>query len=588
MYSKPLRQKPVDPKIAQLVSQHDNNPNAILTIFQTIQSQQGGLTPENIEDVARIVGVPAEKAHRAATFYSMLDSPPRPGRTIHICDGLACWLHNATKIRLVAEAELDHTWTVDRTSCLGLCDCAPAALVDDQPWGRLTPERLVEILSGQPEPLPAYTQPRQGELRVLLAQAGNIDPTSIDSALAQGAYRGLQQTLAQTPEEILTEIEAAGLLGRGGAGFPTGRKWRLVAQEKQFPKYIICNAHESEPLAFKDRALIDHHPHQIIEGMVIAAYAVGAETGIIHIRNEYTHQASLLEQAIQQAENRNWLGPNINNSGFSFQLHLHQGAGTYICGEETALLGSLEGKRGEPRLRPPYPTTCGYLNQPTVVNNVETLAKVPAILSNGANWYRSLSPAATPGTKLYTLLGHVQQPGLFEAPFGLTLRQIINDFGEGMLPDSTFNLALTGGVGGTLVPPDLLDLPIDYQSTAEGVSLGAGAFLICDQSISPMALVRELLHFFEVESCGKCTPCRVGTLWSRQILDRLLQHEGRATDLNELSHLADMMKMGSLCGLGQSAALPLRSALTHFPEVFKNAISRAKKNNEHRNSYQLS
>jgi NADP-reducing hydrogenase subunit HndC len=281
--------------------------------------------------------------------------------------------------------------------------------------------------------------------------------------------------IEQSPEDILATIEAAGVRGRGGAGFPVGQKWRYVALQQRTPKYVVCNADESEPLVFKDRVLLETNPHQILEGMAIAAYAVGAHEGVIYIRGEYAAQAAILEQAIQQAEASGYLGERLLGTPLSLRIRVHRGAGAYICGEETALLESLEGHRGEPRVRPPYPTTDGYWGAPTVVNNVETFATIPAIAAKGAAWYRTLGRPATPGTKLYTVLGHINRPGLFEAPYGLTLRQIMTQFGGGMRPDSTFHFALTGGAAGTLVPATLLDVPIDYTSTARGVMLGAGA-----------------------------------------------------------------------------------------------------------------
>ncbi len=562
--------KPIDPEIAALATQHGSDPEAILAIFQRLQAQGGGLTREAIEDVARALRLPAERAYGVATFYTLLATPPRPGRTIRVCDGPACWLRGAAATRAALEHILspppspEPSSTVERTSCLGLCDRAPAALVDGEPCGPLTPNRVAVALAGWRGEEPFYTQARPGELRVLLAHAGSIGPDSIESALSHGTYRALEAALVRPPAEVITEVEAAELLGRGGAGFPTGRKWRLVAEETRSPKYVICNADESEPLAFKDRVLIDSHPHQILEGMALAAYAVGARQGFIYIRGEYARQADRLEYAIRQAQGRGWLGERIGGTDFSFQVHLHRGAGAYICGQETALLESLEGRRGEPRFRRPFPSSHGYHRLPTLVNNVETLATVPHILGKGAAWYRSLSAATTPGTKLYTVLGHVARPCVFEAPFGLTLRQIIGDFGGGMRPGSEFHFALAGGAAGTIVPPGLLDLPIDYASAAKGVSLGTGAFLICDRSVSPAAMLREVLHFFEAESCGKCTPCRIGTVQARQTLDRILAGQARAGDVDLLQRLAGVLWAASFCALGQSVAILITSALTHF------------------------
>jgi NADH:ubiquinone oxidoreductase subunit F (NADH-binding) len=429
-------------------------------------------------------------------------------------------------------------------------------------------ENVHEILAGEKEKPINYSLQRSGEVRVMLAHAGKIDPDSLESALSVGAYQGLQAALKRTPEEVVSEVENSNLTGRGGAGFPTGRKWRFVAAAAQTPKFVVCNADESEPLIFKDRVLMDTNPHQILEGMAIAAYAVGANIGYIYIRGEYVSQAQRMERAIEQAEKSGWLGEKMAGSEFNLKIHVHRGAGAYICGEETALLESLEGKRGEPRLRPPYPPTSGYRNLPTLINNVESFAAVPHILHRGAEWYKNLSNNSAGGTKLYMLLGHVIHPGLFEAPFGLTLRKIIESFGGGLRPGSKFHFALCGGAAGTIVDESLLDTPIDYTSADKGISIGAGAFLVCDERVSPVAMLRELMHFFEVESCGKCTPCREGTHRTSELLDRLVNQGGRAGDLEELARLAIIMQAASFCGLGQSVYMPVTSALRHFEKEF--------------------
>ncbi len=568
----PIEVKPIDPEIIQIANRLGDQPEAILEIYQALQSQRGYLTIEAIGDVARQLHIPAERAYGVATFYSMLALKEREDHTIRVCDGVACWLRGAKNIHW-AISDTYPDWNVERTSCLGLCDRSPAALVDDDQCGSIDLDHVRFIRSGwRGDPIDAKrAAPRSGEVRVMLANAGRIDPDSIDSAIDHGAYQALDKALKQSPTSVIDEIESSSLQGRGGAGFPVGRKWRFVAQEKRSPKYIVCNADESEPLIFKDRVLIDTNPHQLLEGIAIAGYAVGASEAFIYIRGEYAHQADRLERAILQAEERGWLGEKIRNTNFSFKVHVHRGAGAYICGEETALLESLEGKRGEPRIRPPFPATNGYHGLPTVVNNVETFSSVPSIMHNGAQWYRSIkkNDAATiGGTKLYMLLGQVNKPGLYEAPFGFTLREMIDQFGGGMKDGSTFHFALTGGAAGTIVPESLLDIPIDYSSAAKGVSLGAGAFLICDQNTSPIALLRELLHFFEVESCGKCTPCRDGTHEARMILDRMLSGDRREGDVDRLTELADVMQVASFCGLGQSVAIPMKSALKYFASDF--------------------
>jgi NADH:ubiquinone oxidoreductase subunit F (NADH-binding)/NADH:ubiquinone oxidoreductase subunit E len=567
------RARPIDPDSALVAEKFGADPEAVVEALRLAQARHGRLTSTAVEAIAQGLHLPAARVYGVATFYSMLGvaATTSPDKTARVCDGPACWLKGAAKARTELEARLGAGWRVERSSCLGLCDQAPAALLEERPVGGLpTSPELVEATPASTGAA-AYALPRPGEVRVMLARAGQIDPDSINSALDHGAYGALETALTELPESVLAEVEAAGLQGRGGAGFPTARKWRMVERAAQHPKYVVCNADEAEPLVFKDRVLIDSDPHQLLEGMALAGYAIGASEGYIYIRGEYAPQAARLERAIAQAEACGCLGDHIFDTDFSFHIHVHRGAGAYICGEETALLESLEGRRGEPRLRPPYPTTHGYHALPTLINNVETFSAVPAIIDHGAGWWRGLSSAATPGTKLYLLLGHVNRPGLFEAPFGLTLRQIIDDFGGGMRPGATFRFALTGGAAGSVVPPSLLDVPIDYASAGQGVSLGAGAFLVCDQTVSPVSLLRELLHFFEVESCGQCTPCRIGTLQSRQILDRLAAGQGRAGDVDELSRLADTLQRGSLCGLGRSAAIPMQSALQHFRQDFEAA-----------------
>ncbi len=571
--------KPVPREIAEVAEHHGNDPTAVLEVLRDLDAAHGGLTPDAITGAANALHLPPNKAFGVATFYSMLSLKPPRKNVLRVCDGPVCWLARATKgERPTTEAVLDSfakklpvDWSVERTSCLGLCDRAPAVLVNDEQAGPVEATQTKKTCQGWRGVPTDYSQPRPGELRVMMANAGKIDPDSIDSAIEHGAYCGLAQALQRTPEAVLVEVEKSGLTGRGGAGFPVGRKWRFVFQATRTPKYILCNADESEPLIFKDRVLIDTNPHQMLEGMAIAGYACGANDGYIYIRGEYVKQAERLTQAIEQAEEKGWLGNNIQGSGFSFHIHVHLGAGAYICGEETALIESLEGKRGEPRLRPPYPPSYGYLGYPSNVNNVESYSAVPQIMCNGADWYKKLSDYTTAGTKMYMLIGHINKPGLFEAPFGLTLRQVIDDFGGGMPPGSTFKFALTGGAAGTIVPPSLLDVPIDYASGQKGVGLGAGAFLICDQSVSVVSFLREELRFFAAESCGKCTPCRVGTHRAFEILSRMADGRGQKGNVEELKALSDVMFSSSFCGLGQSVPIPMNSALGQFAEEFEKA-----------------
>ncbi|NOH02535.1 MAG: NADH-quinone oxidoreductase subunit NuoF [Chloroflexi bacterium] len=576
MTNKHIIHKPIAPEIRNIALKHGNDREAALEVLKEIQTHHSALTVDSVTDAARSLKLPPHRLYGMATFYSMLSFEER-GKILRVCDGPVCWLKRATtddgRQTIDKWSSMVHgPWSVERTSCLGLCDRAPAVLVNDEQAGPADVDDAQKVCEGWRGAPTDYSQPRKGEVRVMTALIGKIDPDSIEDSLANGVYDGLKNALRKTPEETLAEVEASGLQGRGGAGFPVGRKWRFVASEKRTPRYLICNADESEPLIFKDRVLIDTNPHQLIEGIAIGGYASGASEAWIYIRGEYEYQARRLENAIAQAKSKNLLGENILGSGFSFDIHVHRGAGAYICGEETALIESLEGKRGEPRPRPPYPPQYGFRGQPTAVNNVESFCAVPHILKNGAEWWKSLSGYKTPGTKLYMALGHVKNPGLFEAPFGLTLRQIIEDFGGGMLDGSTFKFALCGGAAGMVVDESLLDVPIDYASAQQGISLGAGAFLVCDQSVSVVAMLRELLHFFAAESCGKCTPCRVGTWRSLEILNRMAEGKGQPGDVDELKSLADLMQDSSFCGLGQSVGIPMKSAMEHFGSEFEKAV----------------
>jgi len=572
MHPVTLAYKPPDAAVIDMLNDLGNSRAEVVKALRILHAEYGRLTPHLIAEVARELHLPVSQVYGIATFYSLLTTPAPTEKTIRICDGPYCTMRGAVKLLSRIQSQLDESWTITRTSCLGLCDRAPAALVGDSQVGPVQLKDMDRFESGWCGVLsdyrqPDYRQPRQGETRALLPDpdAAN-DPLTI--AFDKGEYPALQKALRMSPDTILHELEASNLRGRGGAGFPAGRKWRLVASQTQKPKYIVCNADESEPLSFKDRVLIDSCPQLVLEGMAILGYAVGAEAGYVYIRGEYGIQVERLLGAIDEAEDCGLLGERIGGTVFTFPVHVHQGAGAYICGEETALLESLEGKRGEPRVRPPFPADCGYRGQPTVVSNVETLAAVPIILARGVDWYHSIGDPNTPGTKLYTLLGEVNRPGLFEGPFRLTLRQIIDHFGEGMRDGSSFHFALTGGAAGTLVPPSLLDVPIDYESASRGVALGSGGILICDQSASPLRMVRELVRFFELESCGKCTPCRIGVHEMRRILDRMLEGEALPGDGKRLAELSELLQDASLCGLGASVSKPVQSALQHFPDLF--------------------
>ena len=421
-------------------------------------------------------------------------------------------------------------------------------------------------LSGTISWLSARKGTLPAEQRIVLERAGIIDPDSIEDYIIHDGYLALGKVLTEMkPNEVISLLKESDLRGRGGAGFPTGVKWGFVAGTEANKKYIICNADESEPGTFKDRLILEGDPHSIIEAMIIAGYAVGADEGYIYIRGEYKLAQTRLLNAIKQAKEMGFLGENIFNSEHKFEMHIHAGAGAYICGEETALIESIEGKRGEPRSRPPYPTTNGLWDKPTLVNNVETLANVAPIIRNGAEWFKSFGTSSSTGTKVYTILGNVNMTGLIEVPMGITLREVISIYANGIKNNTVLKLAQTGGSSGSIIPAKLQDIPMDYDSfTNAGVSMGSGALLICSDETCVVDLAKVLLNFFRFESCGKCNPCRIGNQRAYQILTKITEGLGSMKDLDDLQDISKWLYEMSNCGLGQTAGSPLKDILNHF------------------------
>ena len=434
--------------------------------------------------------------------------------------------------------------------------------------GRVAAELQAPVreLSGRIAWLSARKGTLPAEKRVVLRRAGIIDPTSIEEYIIHDGYSALGTVLGEMqPSQVIDVVKKSGLRGRGGAGFPTGTKWGFVAGTKSEKKYVVCNADESEPGTFKDRLILEGDPHSILEAMAIAGYSVGADGGFIYVRGEYTLAQERLHHAITQAEEMGFLGENIFGTGFNFKIHIHSGAGAYICGEETALIESIEGKPGLPRSRPPFPTTHGLWGKPTLVNNVETLANVPPIIQYGPEWYGTLGTPSSPGTKVYTIMGHVNKTGVIEVPMGITLREVIAIYAGGMKPGSSFKLAQTGGSSGSVIPASLQDTPMDFDAYSRaGVSLGSGALLICDEDTCVVDLGRVLINFFRNESCGKCSPCRIGTQRSYEIMESIANGNAKLEDLQTLINLADSMNEVSNCGLGQTAGTPIRDILKYF------------------------
>lgn len=412
------------------------------------------------------------------------------------------------------------------------------------------------------------------ETRIVLRNVGKYNPGSIAEFRSLGGYSGLQKALGMTRENIINEVSASGLIGRGGAGFGTGKKWSFMLGQAEEPKYLVCNADEGEPATNKDRVIMAGDPHSLIEGMAIAAYAVGASIGYIYLRYEYPYIFPVLENAIRDAREAGFLGNRILGTDFSFDIHVVSGGGAYVCGEETALLESIEGKRGEPRFKPPYPASRGLYDKPTVINNVETLVNVPAIINNGAAWYKSFGLAGASGTKVYSLSGNLVNRGVFEFPEGVNLRDLIYEVGGGCPNGRKLLGVQTGGASGPIINAEMIDVPFVAGGNGEkyGASLGAGDVMVFDDSNDVLDIVENLMEFFAHESCGKCTPCREGNMRLLQLIRKIKSGEGTMADLDNLEELSETMMDASLCGLGQASPTPVVSTLQNFRYAYIEAI----------------
>jgi NADH:ubiquinone oxidoreductase subunit F (NADH-binding)/(2Fe-2S) ferredoxin/NAD-dependent dihydropyrimidine dehydrogenase PreA subunit len=518
-----------------------------------------------------------------------------------VCGGTGCHAAGSLEFKTTLEKELERRGMADEvavveTGCNGFCALGPVMVVYPEGifYVELTakdvPELVEEhVVKGRPvqrlfykEPKGKDTLPRMHDIPffahqqlIALRNRGLIDAESIDEYIARDGYQALAKALTQmSPEQIIEEVKTSGLRGRGGAGFPTGLKWEFCAKVAGDTKYVLCNADEGDPGAFMDRSILEADPHVVVEGMTIAAKAIGANRGYIYCRAEYPLAVKRLQLAIDKATEYGLLGENILDTGFKFELSIYQGAGAFVCGEETALMRSIEGKRGMPRPRPPFPAIAGLWNKPTVLNNVETWANVPQIIINGGDWYSSIGTETSKGTKVFALTGHVNNIGLVEVPMGTTLRTIIYDIGGG-LPKKhrKFKAVQLGGPSGGCIPEEYLDVPCDYEAiTKAGAIMGSGGMIVMDDSTCMVDMARYFLDFIQDESCGKCTPCREGTRRMLQIVEKITEGRGEAGDIETLEELASMIKESSLCGLGQTAPNPVLSTLRYFRDEYEEHI----------------
>jgi len=514
----------------------------LLPALRAAQRRVGWVTEGALGYVCRRLEIPPAEAYGVASFYALIALDERPADVLHVCTDLSC--------RLAGYDELPEG--AHPSPCLGLCERAPAAL------RTLAGEEPRELqLPATGPPLPQEGQPG---LRLLRRIADGVDPESLDAYRAAGGYTALRRALELGPAEVLREVTESRLLGRGGAAFPTGVKWEAVAGQPALPHYLVCNADESEPGTFKDRVLMEQDPFALVEAMTIAAFATGCEHGYVYVRAEYPLAHKRLENAFEQARVRGLLGGDVSGSGFAFDIELRIGAGAYVCGEETALFQSIEGYRGEPRNKPPFPVEVGLFGKPTVVNNVETLFNVLEVVSDTGVEYAKTGTEGSTGTRLFCLSGHVGRPGLYEVPFGMPLRELL-ELAEARPPKAV----LLGGAAGSFLRPDQLDLPLTFEDArAAGASLGSGVVIVYDESADLVDAVLRIAEFFRDESCGQCVPCRVGTVRQEEALHRLASKKTNGNELVVLSELAEVMRDASICGLGQTAASAVQSAMTNL------------------------
>jgi NADH-quinone oxidoreductase subunit F len=565
----------------------------LLPVLHVIQRRIGWISHGAINYVASRLDLPPAEIHGVASFYAMFSLAPRPRVVAHICDDIACLIRGAGSLCAQLEKSLGPPGTPDAAGnstwlpspCLGLCERAPAALISassETPREQvLAPAALDSISSALRQFSAAQTSPNRNDHEApdpkqslpqsgvtplrLLRRIGHINPASLSDFQRQGGYEALKRAIEIGPERVVREVIDSRLLGRGGAAFPTGKKWESLqlARKPGITHYVVCNADESEPGTFKDRIIMEGDPFAILEGMAIAALAVGAAKGFIYVRGEYPHAAARLTHAIKEGRAHGLLGRAILGSNLEFDIELRQGAGAYICGEETALFNSIEGFRGEPRSKPPFPTQAGLFRKPTLVNNVETLINIPEIILNGGAAYARIGTAQSSGYRLFCVSGNIQRPGVYEMPFGITLKDLIAAAG-GIGGTGRLQAVLLGGAAGSFLTPAEINTPLSFEGTrAAGATLGSGAVIILDDSVDMKQFLLRIARFFHEETCGQCVPCRVGTERQQELLHRLVARRpigSAAQEINLLNEMAQAMRDASICGLGQTASSAILSA----------------------------
>jgi NADH-quinone oxidoreductase subunit F len=548
---------------------------ALLPALQAVQDLYGYAHPEAVREVGRALQVPLADIYGVIDFYSLFYTGPVGKTVFHVCGDPACAMAGSDGIfKLAAQkveqkkqgGEIIETITVERSACLGLCEHAPALLVQGAAVGGASQRTWEEMAEGRARRPHSIVG---GDISILTANCGHGHTTFLNEYRSRGGYAGLRRALKMSPMDVVEMIKASGLVGRGGAAFPTGIKWESAAKAVCDQKYVVVNADEAEPGTFKDRVMMEDDPNRVLEGLIIAAYSIGASKGYWYIRGEYAYSLQVVKKVIKEAKAAGILGENILDSGFDFDVEVRRGAGAYVCGEETALFESIEGKRGFPRIKPPFPTTAGLFGKPTVINNVETLSNIPFILEHGAKTYRYYGTEKSPGPKLFCISGDVVRPGLYEVPFGVTMRHLIFGLAGGMREGRSFKAALVGGAAGAFAVGDHLDTRMSFEDLrAAGLPLGSGVITVFDDTRDMKDILLRLTYFFAEESCGKCYPCQLGTQRQHEIMQRIAAGNPLPGDGSRLTQVGWTMTDASLCGLGQTAASALLSAIKVWPEIF--------------------
>ncbi len=548
--------------------------DALLPVLWDVQTAFGHIDAEAVHQISHTLRVPEADIYGVISFYTLFHDEPTGETIIRVCTDPSCGLAGADDMlnglcsRLGihhGETTVDGQFTIEHSACLGLCEHAPAALISWRGIGEqsIAPVSDTDVLLNGTDNA-QYESIIGGDAPVLLA---GVDTYAAQRLKNYGDYVALRKAINDSsPENVIAEVEESGLIGRGGAAFPTGMKWRFTRQATGQPHYVVCNADESEPGTFKDRVLMEARPHLLLEGIALCGYAIGAETGYLFIRGEYPEAMQRMQAAIDEALEVGLLGDNIMGSDFSFHIEIRRGAGAYICGEETALFEAIEGKRGFPRIKPPYPTTHGLFGKPTTINNVETLCAVPGIITNGAAWFKAFGTEKSTGPKLVSVSGHVNRPGVYEISPGITLRELLNDYCEGVTGE--LQAVLMGGAAGTFLTPDEIDVRLTFEDLRKaGSTFGSGAIVVFNTETDLRDVLVRLGRFFRHESCGKCFPCQLGTQRQVEILERL--DAPLPDDRSRLEDIGWTMTESSLCGLGQTAASAVLSAIEKWPELFE-------------------